>query len=148
MVDLVFFNGRVLTMDSAAPRAEAVAVHQGRIFGIGGNDELDSLRRSATRAIDLDGATLMPGFIDAHTHFVSGGMSLANVNLAGVNTMAEMQRRVADKVEMTRDGDWITGRGWDHTKRTDEVAWPTRAELDVVAPEHPVYLGRVDGHVG
>ena len=148
MVDLVFFNGRVLTMDSEAPRAEAVAVHQGRIFAVGGNDGLDSLRRSAERAIDLDGAILMPGFIDAHTHFVSGGMSLANVNLAGVNTMAEMQRKVAGKVEITRDGDWITGRGWDHTKRTDEVAWPTKADLDAVAAEHPVYLGRVDGHVG
>ncbi len=148
MVDLVFFNGRVLTMDAATPLAEAVAVHQGRIFAVGSNDELDALRRSARRSIDLDGATLMPGFIDAHTHFVSGGMTLGNVNLAGVTTMAEMQRRVAEKVEITRDGDWITGRGWDHTKRTDEVAWPTKVELDIVAPDHPVYLGRVDGHVG
>lgn len=147
MVDLVFFNGRVLTMDSAMPLAESVAVHQGRIFAVGSNDDLDPLRTAATRTIDLDGATLMPGFIDAHTHFISGGMSLANVNLVGATTMAEMQRRVTEKVETTR-GDWITGRGWDHTKRTDDPVWPTKEEIDAVAPDHPVYLGRVDGHVG
>lgn len=148
MVDLVFFNGRVRTMDRAMPLAESVAVHQGRIFAVGSNDDLDSLRSAGTRTIDLDGATLMPGFIDAHTHFISGGMSLANVNLVGATTMAEMQRRVAEKVETTRDGNWITGRGWDHTKRTDEAAWPTKEEIDAVAPDHPIYLGRVDGHVG
>ncbi|HEX2283051.1 MAG TPA: amidohydrolase [Thermomicrobiales bacterium] len=148
MVDLVLYNGRVRTMDDALPQAEAVAVHQGRIFAVGSNDDLDSLRRSARQAIDLDGAVLMPGFIDAHTHFISGGMSLANVNLVGATTMAEMQRRVAEKVQTTPAGGWVSGRGWDHTKRTDEVAWPTKAELDAVAPDHPVYLGRVDGHVG
>lgn len=148
MVDLVLFNGRVLTMEASSPIAEAVAVHQGRIFAAGSNSELDALKSGARKSVDLRGATLMPGFIDAHTHFVSGGMSLANVNLVGARTMAEMQRRVAEKVETTADGEWVVGRGWDHTKRTDDVAWPTKEELDVVAPEHPVYLGRVDGHVG
>lgn len=148
MIDLVLFNGNVLTMEPSAPYAGAVAVHQGRIFAVGSSDELDALRHSAKQTIDLAGATVMPGFIDAHTHFVSGGMSLGNVKLAGANTMTEMQSRVAGKVEITRDGDWVTGRGWDHTKRTDEVAWPTKADLDAVAPDHPVYLGRVDGHVG
>jgi predicted amidohydrolase YtcJ len=148
MIDLVFFNGRVLTIDPALPRAESVAVHQGRIFAVGSNDELESLRKQARKTVDLQGAVLLPGLIDAHTHFISGGMSLANVNLVGAFTMQEMQRRVAEKVERTPDGDWIVGRGWDHTKRTDEVAWPTKADLDQVAPDHPVYLGRVDGHVG
>lgn len=148
MIDLVFFNGRVLTIDPALPRAESVAVHQGRIFAVGSNDELEPLRKQARKTVDLQGAVLLPGLIDAHTHFISGGMSLANVNLVGAFTMQEMQRRVAEKVERTPDGDWIVGRGWDHTKRTDEVAWPTKADLDQVAPDHPVYLGRVDGHVG
>ena len=148
MIDLVFYNGRVLTMESGSPHAEAVAVHQGRVFAVGSNVDLESLKNSARKAVDLQGATLMPGFIDAHTHFVSGGMSLANVNLVGAFTMAEMQRRVAEKVETTPDSNWVVGRGWDHTKRTDEVAWPTKEEIDAVAPEHPVYLARVDGHVG
>ena len=148
MIDLLFVNGRILTIDPEVPLAEAVAVHQGRIFAVGSNADLDGLKSRASKVIDLQGATLMPGFIDAHTHFVSGGMSLANVNLVGAFTMAEMQRRVAAKVETTLDGTWIVGRGWDHTKRTDEVAWPTKEDLDLVAPAHPVYLGRVDGHVG
>ncbi len=148
MIDLVFFNGRVLTIDPATPRAESVAVHQGRIFAVGSNDELEPLRKTARKTVDLQGAVLMPGIIDAHTHFISGGMSLANVNLVGAFTMQEMQRRVAEKVERTPDGDWVVGRGWDHTKRTDEVAWPTKEEIDLVAPDHPVYLARVDGHVG
>lgn len=148
MIDLVIFNGRVLTIDPATPRAESVAVHQGRILAVGSNDELEPLRKSARKTVDLQGAVLMPGIIDAHTHFISGGMSLANVNLVGAFTMQEMQRRVAEKVERTPDGDWVVGRGWDHTKRTDDVAWPTKEEIDLVAPGHPVYLARVDGHVG
>jgi predicted amidohydrolase YtcJ len=148
MIDLVLYNGRVLTMEPSGPIAEAVAVHQGRVFAVGSNAELEPLRSGARQTIDLQGATLMPGFIDAHTHFISGGMSLANVNLVGAYTMTEMQRRVAEKVETTPDGHWVVGRGWDHTKRTDEVAWPTKEDLDAVAPGHPVYLGRVDGHVG
>lgn len=148
MIDLVLFNGRVLTIDPSLPHAEAVAVHQGRIFAVGSNADLEPLKSTARQTVDLRGATLIPGFIDAHTHFVSGGMSLANVNLVGARTMDEMQRRVAEKVETTPDGNWVVGRGWDHTKRTDEVAWPTKQDLDRVAPEHPVYLARVDGHVG
>ena len=148
MIDLVFYNGNVLTMDASRKQAQSVAVHQGRIFALGTDDDLESLKNNARQTVDLQGATLMPGFIDAHTHFISGGMSLANVNLVGAFTMPEMQRRVAEKVETTPDGGWIVGRGWDHTKRTDEVAWPTKHDIDSVTTQHPVYLARVDGHVG
>ena len=98
--------------------------------------------------LDLDGATLIPGLIDAHTHFVMGSESLSRVRLAGVATMAEMQRRVAEKVAAAPAGSWITGRGWDDTKRADVIALPTAADLDAVAPDHPVYLSRADAHVG
>ena len=90
MADLLFVNGRVLTIDANRPRAESVAVRDGKILAAGSNDELAGLRGSATRVINLDGATLMPGFIDAHTHFVSGSLTLGRVRLAGATTMVEM----------------------------------------------------------
>jgi len=148
MADLLFINGRVLTIDPSRPRAESVAVRDGKILAVGSNDELAGLRGASTRVVDLDGATLMPGFIDAHTHFVSGSQTLDRVRLAGATTMMEMQRRVAEKVASVQPGEWIVGRGWDDTKRTDVVALPVKEDLDAIAPDNPVYLGRADGHVG
>lgn len=148
MVDLLFVNGRVLTIDAARPRAGSVAVRDGKVLAIGSDAELDGLRAEARRIIDLDGATLLPGFIDAHTHFLMGSESLERVRLGGVTTMAEMQRRVAEKAALVAPGAWVVGRGWDDTKRTDVVTLPTKEELDAVAPDRPVYLGRADGHVG
>jgi len=148
VVDLLFVNGRVLTIDPANPRAESIAIRDGKIAAVGSNDDLAGLRSVATRVVDLDGATLMPGFIDAHTHFVMGSLTLGRVRLAGATTMAEMQRRVAEKVAAVQPGEWVIGRGWDDTKRTDVVQLPTKEELDAVSPDNPVYLGRADGHVG
>jgi predicted amidohydrolase YtcJ len=148
MVDQLFLNGRVLAMNDEQPAAEAVAVWNGRVYAVGSNDDLEGLRSGAKQVIDLDGATLMPGFIDAHTHFVSGSETLDRVRLAGATTLGEMQRLVAEKAAIVPSGEWIVGRGWDETKRTDVVALPTKEDLDAVAPDHPVYLGRADGHVG
>ncbi|HMM42079.1 MAG TPA: amidohydrolase [Thermomicrobiales bacterium] len=148
MIDLLITNGRILTMNPEQPAAEAIAVANGRIVTVGTNDELAGLRGVARRVLDLDGATMIPGLIDAHTHFVMGSEALGRVRLAGMTTMAEMQRRVAEKVAAAAAGEWVTGRGWDDTKRTDVVALPTAADLDAVAPNNPVYLGRADGHVG
>lgn len=148
MVDLLLRGGTVLTMDRDRPRAEALALRDGRILAAGSDAELAPLAAEARRVIDLEGATVLPGLIDAHTHFVMGGESLARVRLGGVTTLAEMQRRVAEQVAAARPGEWISGRGWDETKRTDGGALPTARDLDAVAPDNPVYLGRVDGHVG
>jgi len=148
VIDLLLENANVLTMNPAQPTASTVAVAQGRIVAVGTREELAGLRSQAQRVLDLDGATLIPGLIDAHTHFVMGSESLSRVRLAGVATMAEMQRRVAEKVAAAPAGSWITGRGWDDTKRADVIALPTAADLDAVAPNHPVYLSRADAHVG
>ena len=148
MIDLLITNGRMLTLNPGQPTAESVAVMNGRIVAVGANDELAGLRGQARRVLDLGGATLIPGLIDAHTHFVMGSEALGRVRLAGVTTMAEMQRLVAEKVGVAAPGAWVTGRGWDDTKRTDIVALPAAADLDAVAPDNPVYLARADGHVG
>jgi predicted amidohydrolase YtcJ len=148
MEAVLFRNGRVLTIDASRPRAEAVFIRAGRIYAVGSNDELDAFRAVADRVIDLDGATLLPGLIDAHTHFLMGSQTLDRIRLAGVTTLEAMQALVAEKAATTPPGEWIIGRGWDETKRTDRVALPTKQDLDAVAPAHPVYLGRTDGHVG
>lgn len=147
-MDLVLYNGNILTIDPGRPRAQAVAVRDGRIIAVGSDEELTGTLRSAERAVDLQGATLMPGFIDAHTHFVSGGTTLSRVRLGGLETMAEWQQAVADQVARAEPGQWVVGRGWDDTKRTDKAVLPTKEEIDAVSPENPVFLGRADGHVG
>ena len=147
-MDILLHNGNVITVDAAIPRAEAIAIRDGRIVAVGSNEELGAFKREAQRVIDLDGATVMPGFIDAHTHFVSGGMTLSRVRLGGLFTMRDWQGAVLDKVRQAEPGTWVSGRGWDDTKRTDVVALPTKEELDEVSPQNPVYLGRADGHVG
>jgi predicted amidohydrolase YtcJ len=148
MIDLQLVNGNVLTMNPAKPAVESIAIWGGKIVAAGSNDELSGLRSNSTRIMDLDSATVIPGFIDAHTHFVQGSQTLDRVRLAGITTLAEMQRLVKEKADLTPEGEWVIGRGWDETKRTDVVALPTKEDLDAVAPNHPVYLGRADGHVG
>ncbi|HEX7174384.1 MAG TPA: amidohydrolase, partial [Pyrinomonadaceae bacterium] len=91
------------------------------------------------------GRLVTPGFNDAHIHFLNGGLALLRVELNGAPTLAEAKRRVAERVRAARPGEWILGRGWDHTLWGGE--WPTKKDLDEVAPANPVFLTRVDGHV-
>jgi predicted amidohydrolase YtcJ len=148
MIDLLLFNANVMTMNPRQPMAESVAVWRGRIVAVGTNAELEGLRPLANRVINLDGTTLMPGFIDAHTHFLMGSQTLDRVRLAGINTLPEWLERVRGKAEQIPEGNWIVGRGWDETKRTDVAELPTKGDLDSIAPDHPVYLQRADAHVG
>ncbi|HEX5706738.1 MAG TPA: amidohydrolase, partial [Pyrinomonadaceae bacterium] len=97
------------------------------------------------RTIDLAGRLVTPGFNDAHIHFLGGGLSLLRVELVGARTLAEAKRRVAERAARSRPGEWILGRGWDHTLWGGE--WPTKKDLDEAAPNNPVFLQRVDGHV-
>jgi predicted amidohydrolase YtcJ len=148
LIDTLIHNANVLTMHQAMPRAESIAIWNGLILAVGSNDELEGLRPFARQVIDVDGATVMPGFIDAHTHFLMGSQTLDRVRLAGINTLQEWLGQVREKVDQIPEGDWITGRGWDETKRTDVKDLPTREDLDAIAPNHPVYLQRADAHVG
>ncbi|HYG12241.1 MAG TPA: amidohydrolase [Pyrinomonadaceae bacterium] len=143
-VALVLMNGKIFTADARGTIAEAVAVENGRIVAVGTNADI---RRDYTgaRTIDLRGRLVTPGFNDAHLHFINGGLSLMRVELVGARTLAEAQQRIAAKVRELPPGAWILGRGWDHTLWGGQ--WPTRADLDAVAPNNPVFVQRVDGHV-
>jgi hypothetical protein len=143
-VSLVLTNGKVFTADARGRVAEAVAVDGNRVVAVGTSREIAAAYAGA-RTVDLRGRLVTPGFNDAHIHFLGGGLSLLRVNLVGAGTLAEAKRRVAERVREVQPGAWVTGRGWDHTLWGGE--WPTKKDLDEVAPNNPVILQRVDGHV-
>ncbi|HQU81595.1 MAG TPA: amidohydrolase [Pyrinomonadaceae bacterium] len=143
-ISLLLFNGKVFSADEKFSTYEAVAVDGEKIVAVGKTADLKA-KYSATKEIDLQGKLVTPGFNDAHIHFAGVGMALLQVDLNGSNTLDEAKRRIAAKVKETPKGQWIVGRGWDHTLWNNRL--PTRADLDDIAPENPVFLQRVDGHI-
>jgi predicted amidohydrolase YtcJ len=152
--DLIFTHGNIYTgaIDAAASlgagkRSEALAVLGDRILAVGARDEVMKLKGPETKIVDLDGRFVMPGFNDAHLHLASAGLEKMNVNLVGVKTLDEFRERLRSKVEAAGLGEWVVGEGWDETLWPVKVL-PTRWDLDEVSGKHPVYLVRVDGHIG
>ncbi|HEX9928347.1 MAG TPA: amidohydrolase [Pyrinomonadaceae bacterium] len=143
-VSLLLFNGKVFTADENYSVAEAVAIDGERIVAVGTVRDLRN-QFQAAREIDLQARLVTPGFNDAHVHFFRGALALLTVNLLDTKSLSEAQNRVAEKVKTVKPGEWITGRGWDHT--IWKQSFPTQKDLDQIAPNNPVYLVRVDGHV-
>jgi predicted amidohydrolase YtcJ len=143
-VSLLLYGGRVFTADAQFSVSEAVAVDGERIVAVGRTQDLRA-KYQAAKEIDLQGKLVTPGFNDAHVHFLRGALALLTVNLMDAKTLDEAKARVAAKVKEVKPGEWIIGRGWDHTLWGGK--FPSRADLDAVAPANPVYLVRVDGHV-
>ena len=143
--DLVLKNGNVYTVDEARPRAEAVAVKGDRIIFVGSNRDVERYVGKTTRVIDLNGKTMLPGLTDAHHHLAGVGFREMTLNLEGINSLEEFLARVKARVDQAKPGEWVTGRGWIETFWTPPV-FPTRWDLDKVAPNNPVILTRADGH--
>jgi predicted amidohydrolase YtcJ len=146
MADLVLANGIVRTMDSAGSTAEAVAVRDGRIVRIGRSADVKAMAGPDTRVVDLQGAAVLPGFIDSHTHFLSGGFALASIQLRDVRSRQEFASRVAAKVREMGKGEWILNGDWDH-EQFSPVELPRRDWIDAVSPDNPVCVNRYDGHM-
>lgn len=144
--DLILLNGDIYTGDSSRPRAQALAARDEIIISVGSSDEIARLKDSKTRVVDLHGQFAMPGFNDAHVHLVNAGFAKLTVNLEGAKSLAEMQQRIRERLKDFKSGEWITGRGWDHTL-WPEKQFPTRGDLDAVSRDHPMFFSRVDGHV-
>ena len=144
--DLALINGDIYTVDSAHPRAQAIAIRGEKIEAVGTTEEIRALVGPKTRVIDLHGRFAMPGFNDAHTHLASAGMKKLNVDIEGAKSLADFQNRIRAALKNYKPGEWITGSGWDHTL-WPEKRFPTRWDLDAVSKNHPMMLGRVDGHV-
>jgi len=143
--DLIVTNAKVWTVDASQPRAQAVAVLGERIVAVGSNAEIDAWRGPHTKVIDAAGKLLLPGFNDAHVHFVSGGMQLDSVQLNEVTSPQEFVRRIAEQAKKTPKGEWILGGDWDETKWPGAVL-PTKELIDPVTPDNPVFVSRYDGH--
>jgi predicted amidohydrolase YtcJ len=148
--DMVLLGGRVFLADDAHTVAQAVAIRDGRVLAVGPDAAIRPYAGPETRVVNLDGKLVTPGFNDAHIHFGSGGQGLLNVSLLGTTTVSEIERRVAAAAAQAQPGEWILGRGWDHTRlpasELGAGGWPTKEVLDRAAPNNPVLLSRVDGH--
>jgi predicted amidohydrolase YtcJ len=145
MIDRILLNGRVYTLDRAQPQVSALALHRNRIVARGDDAMLRALADPDTPVDDLGGRAVIPGLTDAHIHWEGVARSLNAVDVFEVPSKDEALRRVAAKAAETPPGAWIYGRGWSQTYWPDK-SFPTAADLDAVAPQHPVYLGAKSGH--
>ncbi|MBI1786499.1 MAG: amidohydrolase [Acidobacteria bacterium] len=144
--ELILFNGNIHTLDAAGPRAQAVAIAQGRFLAVGTNDQIRPLSTARTRRIDLGGKTVTPGFIDAHTHVASSGLRHLREVDCDLRSIAEIQAAIRRRAAATPPGDWVLGFKYDDTK-TAEGRPLTRADLDAAAPGHPVFVNHRGGHL-
>ena len=145
--DLIITNAKIWTVDKSLPTAQAVAVLGDRIVAVGSNTEVDAWRAPHTHVIDAGGKLLLPGFNDAHVHFVSGGMQLDNIQLNDATTPEEFARRIGERARVTAKGEWIVGGNWDETK-WNPPNMPTKELIDAVTPDTPMFVSRYDGHMG
>ena len=144
--DLAITGGRIWTGNKAQPWAEALASRGERIIAVGSNDEIKKLIDSHTQVIDLQGKLSTPGFIDDHTHFMSGGFQLLSVDLRDAATQEEFARRIKTYAEKRGPNRWITGGDWDHELWTGGPL-PTKELVDRYTANNPVFVSRLDGHM-
>jgi predicted amidohydrolase YtcJ len=145
--DLVISGGRVWTGDPGQPIATSVAILGDRIVAVGSDADVAPWRGPATRRIDARGHLVLPGFNDAHVHFVSGGQSLENIDLKNAPTREEFTRRIGERAASLPKGEWLTGGNWDDQQWTPAVM-PDASLIDPVTPDTPVFVYRYDGHMG
>jgi predicted amidohydrolase YtcJ len=148
----VFINGQVLSMDVESRVFEAISVKGERIHRLGSNAEIQALVDGGTEVTDLQGRTLMPGFVDAHGHFPGSGLTVVSADLNSppigtVTTMAELQERLREQLPGKSDDKWLSGFGYDDTLLA-EKRHPNRDDLDAVSTEVPIYITHVSGHMG
>jgi hypothetical protein len=145
--DLVLLNGKVWTGNPQQPLAQAIAVRGERILAVGSVEQVRSLVDRHTQVIDLQGKLALPGFIDNHTHFMSGGFQLLTVSLRDAQTEKEFARRLGEKAASLPEGRWITGGEWDH-ENWPGAALPKKESVDPLTAKTPVFVTRLDGHMG
>ena len=144
--DLIITNAKIWTVDAAHPTAETVAVLGERIVSVGSRSDVDAWRGPSTKVIDAGGKLLLPGFNDAHVHFVTGGQELDAVYLNDAPSTAVFAQRIVERAKITPKGEWILGGNWDETKWSP-AELPTKELIDAATPDTPVFVTRYDGHM-
>ncbi len=145
--DLIITNAKIWTVDKSLPVAQAVTVIGDRIVAVGSNTDVEVWRGPHTQVIDAGGKLLLPGFNDAHVHFVSGGRQLDSIQLNDATSTQEFARRIGERAKVTPKGEWIEGGNWDETK-WNPAEMPTKGLIDALTPDTPVFVSRYDGHMG
>lgn len=143
--ETILYSANILTMDVRLPRAQAAAIAGGRFFAVGTNDEIRPLATARTREINLEGKTVLPGFIDAHTHPSYAGLRHLRQVDCDLRSIADIQAAIRERAGHTPAGEWVLGFKYDDTKTSD--ARPLgREDLDAAAPHHPVFIEHRGGH--
>jgi predicted amidohydrolase YtcJ len=143
--DLIITNAKIWTVDKVRPRAEALAILGERIVAVGSATDVDAWHGPQTKVLDAQGRLLLPGFNDAHVHFVDGGDHLQAVQLKDAASPQEFADRIAQRGKKTPKGEWITGGDWDEQKWSPPTL-PTKELIDAATPNTPVFVNRYDGH--
>jgi predicted amidohydrolase YtcJ len=147
---LIIFNATIRTMDPAKPTAEALAIYGQRIVAVGMTKEIKAIAGPGTQSIDAQGQLILPGFNDAHVHFLTGGFQLSSVDLRDADTPEEFAERIRRFAEKLPSGRWITGGDWDHERWAavnGMAPLPTKELVDRFTPNTPVFVSRLDGHM-
>lgn len=149
LIDSILYNGHIRTLDDAQPVASALAISGGRVVATGSDDEIRALAGAGTNQLDLNGRYVVPGMTDAHIHWQLSTQMLQNVLLYNLPSKQAALERVAEKVRTAAPGDWIIGYGWLQDEWEGQNGqFPTRYDLDAVAPENPVFLVSRSAHAG
>ncbi|WOH00601.1 hypothetical protein DCAR_0519969 [Daucus carota subsp. sativus] len=146
VADLLVINGTIYTSDSSLPFADSMAVRNGRILRIGDYSSVQALAGYGTEYINLQGRIVVPGFIDSHVHFLSGGLQMARVELRKANTKEKFVEIVKAAAKNMEHGSWILGGGWNNDFWGGEL--PMATWIDDITENNPVWLSRMDGHMG
>ncbi|KAL9413782.1 hypothetical protein AB3S75_042300 [Citrus x aurantiifolia] len=144
--DLIVTNGVIFTGDDSLLFADSMAIKSGRIVSVGNYSAVQQLAADGTNVLNLQGKVVVPGFIDSHVHFIPGGLQMARVKLRGVNHKDEFVRRVKEAVKNSKKGSWILGGGWNNDLWGGDL--PMASWIDDITPHNPVWLSRMDGHMG
>lgn len=149
--DLILSNGHIITMDGERGLASALAVRNGRIEAVGTDQAVSSCAGVTTKKVDLKGRTVLPGFIDVHTHALSWAEGVVSEEVDAtypkIHTIEEIKSEVAEHAKTAMAGEWVRGAGWDDAK-LNEHRYLNKNDLDAAAPNVPVYLIHVSGHLG
>ena len=143
--DFVFHGGKVITIDEKKPRAQGVAVKDGKIFWVGTDDEVRQAIGKGTRVWDLKGMTVVPGFIESHNHTLMFGLGLSAIDLTKAGSIEEILALVRERAGRQEEGTWITGVGYNQNELR-EKRHPTCQDLDRAAPKHFVSLRHTSAH--
>lgn len=143
--DVVILNSNVITLDPSNPRSEALAIKDGKILAVGENDKILQSVGDETRALDLGGKTVLPGFVDTHVHLTDFGLTLKTLDVEKAASINEVLELLEKRVRVTPEGEWVMGRGWNENKLAEKRLM-NRWDLDEVSPNHPVYLHHYTCH--